>query len=126
MRNVDDIEHAKGDRYTGGDSGVEAAEQQSCDNGVDQKIEGNVHTCLTGIAVAALRIRCSARANSLHDAARRDLRVKLAGVIPPLKPWCFLNSQRSPAMRSFAAVCRKVSGLASPLIDQRKAYLLDK
>jgi hypothetical protein len=48
MRDIDDIEHSKGDRYSGGDGGVESAKQQPRDNRADQKIEGYFHTILDG------------------------------------------------------------------------------
>ena len=38
MGDVDDVEHAEGDRDADRDGGIEAAEQQPGDDGVDQQI----------------------------------------------------------------------------------------
>ena len=46
MRDIDDVEHAEGDRNAGGDGGIEAAEHQAGDDRVDQKIE--IHAAWTG------------------------------------------------------------------------------
>jgi hypothetical protein len=52
MRDIDDIEHAKRDRDSGGNSGIEAAEQQPGDNRAYQKIDGYFHAILDGRARA--------------------------------------------------------------------------
>ncbi len=43
MRDVDDIEHPERDRDADRHSDVETAEQHARDDGVDQKLEGEIH-----------------------------------------------------------------------------------
>ena len=43
MRDVDDIEHAEGDRHADRHRCVEAAQKQAGHQGVAQQIEGQVH-----------------------------------------------------------------------------------
>ena len=43
MRDVDDVEHAERDRHADRHGGVEAAEQNAGDHGVDQKVEAKAH-----------------------------------------------------------------------------------
>ena len=43
VRDIDDVEHAERDRNAGGHRRVKSAEQQSCDNRVDQQIERKIH-----------------------------------------------------------------------------------
>src|SRR3954470_7967777 len=43
MRDVDDVEHAECDRNSDRHGNIEAAEQHARNNGVDQKLEGEIH-----------------------------------------------------------------------------------
>ncbi|MGA9050201.1 MAG: hypothetical protein WB422_02235, partial [Pseudolabrys sp.] len=101
MRDVDNVEHAEGNRDTGRDGSVKAAEQKPRDNRVHQQIEGNIHTRLNR------RRRCLSIAGQF---ARYDARPRSVIELPALLPseaFAFLLSHSSrPAATDFAAVCR--------------------
>src|ERR1700683_3012758 len=46
--NIDDVENAEGDRNATGDRGVEAADQETRDDGIDEKREGKDHYSVPG------------------------------------------------------------------------------
>ncbi len=113
MRDVDNVEHAEGNRDTGRDGGVKAAEQEPRDNGIHQEIEGNIHTRLN-------RRRCRRAlpdSSPGYDARPRSV-IELPALLPS-EAFAFLLSHSSrPAATDFAALCRKAGGLASLLNDQ--------
>src|SRR3954462_6032196 len=64
MRDVDDVEHAECDRNSDRHGDIEAAEQHARNNGVEQKLEGEIH------ALDARRQPCGAMRAAGRSAVR--------------------------------------------------------
>src|SRR3990172_2134339 len=88
-RDVDDVEYAEGNRYAGGDGRVEATEQDSCGNRIDQQIEGNIHTLLsrrirlTYFAFAGKSLRTSVARRRRSGEAMNAIRPSKWPALPP-------------------------------------------
>jgi hypothetical protein len=53
MRDIDDVENAERERYARRDGGIEAADQDAGNDGIDEQIEGKDHYSATRLRMCA-------------------------------------------------------------------------
>ncbi len=106
MRDVDDVEHAEGDRDADRDGGVEAAEQHAGDDGVEQKVHGDAHGGSTGprwCGSACATHRRPPGRTLVHRCGGHDASSPLMRLL-----------QRACIMLDRRPLCSKAGGLAIP------------